>query len=119
LLKNRKLGHETVEDGGEDYTTLNLKCLNRSNGAVFGKGSCEIVVFEKSHIKISIFHYDSKSDQWETGKICTWDYNLRWGTNKFIPDTFLVKFEVCRRYPYYQGKTLEQVRNYSGISIPI
>ncbi len=72
--------------------TLTLKCLNKPIDAAFGKGSCEIVVFEKSIIKITDFQYDLQPDIWKTGSISY--YNLYGNENKFIPEYFVVKFEV-------------------------
>ncbi len=71
-----------------------MQCLNKPKDAIFGKGSCEIIVFEKSHIKITDFHYNSKSDKWKTEKICKENNLYYYSKNNFIPEYFVVKFEV-------------------------
>jgi hypothetical protein len=88
---------ETISGSEQIFTALKLTSPELPKNVNFGKGSCEIIVFEKGHIPITEFSLDSATQEWNTGKICcqtatSYDFRL---TNVFLPKKFKICFEVC------------------------
>ncbi len=77
---------------------IHLRCLNLPKNAIFGKGSCKLVVFKSGDIEMENFCCDLNTQKWSTGKIFNTEL-LEYKSdvhhlNPFVPESFRVKFEV-------------------------